>query len=121
VSVLKFVILSIRSPYCSRSAATAPLQCKPSQTSCLSADPVSQHLAECIRISSNLPQVEGIGHQARADYRLSQILRDLGKGIETMAFLKRAISLRESFIRLHGEDADLGRVEFDDLVPWMLW
>ncbi|KAL4735582.1 TPR-like protein [Aspergillus similis] len=82
-----------------------------------------QLLEECIRISDSLPQVEGIGHQARANYKLSQILKDLGKENESTVYLERAISLRECFNKPHSGDAASGRIvsDFEELVPWMLW
>ncbi|KAJ5543129.1 hypothetical protein N7461_009132 [Penicillium sp. DV-2018c] len=82
-----------------------------------------QLLEECIRISEGLPQVEGIGHLARASYKLSQILGDLGKDKESTKCLERAVSLRKD---LNGLDGDYLLVngaasDFEDLVPWMLW
>ncbi|KAJ5124771.1 uncharacterized protein N7515_008596 [Penicillium bovifimosum] len=81
-----------------------------------------QLLEECIRISEGLPLVEGIGHLARANYKLSQVLGDLGKDKEGMKYLERAVSLRKDlsldgdYVLVNGAASD-----FEDLVPWMLW
>lgn len=83
----------------------------------------SQLLEECIRISEGLPQVEGIGHLARANYKLSQILGDLGKDKESTKCLERAVSLRKDFNGLDGDYLLVNGAasDFEDLVPWMLW
>ncbi|KAL4866834.1 hypothetical protein BDV12DRAFT_187150 [Aspergillus spectabilis] len=82
-----------------------------------------QLLEDCIKISGNLPQIEGIGHQARANYKLSLILRDSRNEEESMVYLDRAVLLRESFYRINGsgtaENRDASGSE--KLVPWMLW
>lgn len=83
----------------------------------------SQLLEECIKTSEGLPQAEGTGHLARANYKLSQILGDLGKNKESTTYLERAISLREDLNKLDGDYVLVNGVaaDFEDLVPWMLW
>ncbi|KAL3494998.1 hypothetical protein BJX62DRAFT_196648 [Aspergillus germanicus] len=82
-----------------------------------------QLLKECISILDSLPQIEGIGHQARANYKLSQVLSDLGKDKESTLYLERAKFSRESFYSIHGDGAASERTacDFERLVPWMLW
>ncbi|KAJ5173639.1 uncharacterized protein N7500_001570 [Penicillium coprophilum] len=82
-----------------------------------------QLLEECIKISEALPQAEGVGHLARANYKMSQVLHDLGKHKESTMHLEKAVNIRDElrkldgdYVLVNGADAD-----FDDLVPWMLW
>lgn len=67
--------------------------------------------------------MEGIGHTARANYRLSQILEDTGKKEESSAHFERYISLKQWLVELEGDYATMRKSEhtFDNLVPWMLW
>lgn len=83
----------------------------------------SQLLEECINISEALPPVEGIGHSARANYKLSQILKDLGNDQESAKYIERAILLRNEMKGLDGESITVNGVpsDFEGLVPWMLW
>lgn len=82
----------------------------------------SQLLEECIKISEGLPRIEGIGHLARANYQLSQVLGSLGKDKEGTAYYERAVSLREGF-EIDGGSVSTNRdaSDFEGLVPWMLW
>ena len=83
----------------------------------------SQLLDECIKISGELPQIEGIGHLARANYKLSQILGDLGSVKESARYLETAVSLKENIKSLDGDYIPLNGAEsdFESPVPWMLW
>ncbi|KAJ5092021.1 hypothetical protein NUU61_006891 [Penicillium alfredii] len=83
----------------------------------------SQLLQECIKISEGLPRIEGIGHLARANYKLSQILKDLGKDRESAIFLERAVALGEELNQIDGSSSLVKDAisDFENLVPWMLW
>lgn len=83
----------------------------------------SKLLEECIQISGGLPEVEGIGHLARATYQLSQILEDSEKEKQSSEYLQRAMELKEEldgvvgdYVLLNGASSD-----FEHLLPWMLW
>lgn len=64
-----------------------------------------------------------MGHLARANYKLSQVLEDLGKVNESTVHRERAVNIREELRKLDGDyvlvNGDTS--DFDDLVPWMLW
>jgi hypothetical protein len=83
----------------------------------------SQLLEECIKISDELPQVEGMGHLARANYKLSQVLGDLGKEKESAKCFESAVALRKDIKGLDGDYILVNGAasDFDNLVPWMLW
>ena len=74
-------------------------------------------------ISEALPQVEGQGHLARASYKVSQVLADLGKSEESTLYLEKAIDIRGEFMKLDGDYVVVngGASDFENLVPWMLW
>lgn len=83
----------------------------------------SQLLEECIKICEGLPRIEGVGHLARANYRLSQVLGSLGKDNESTKYLEKAMTLREDLGKLDGDYVLVNGVasDFENLVPWMLW
>ncbi|KAF9242219.1 hypothetical protein DTO006G1_6440 [Penicillium roqueforti] len=82
-----------------------------------------QLLQECIMISEALPHAEGLGHLARASYKISQVLADLGKPEESTFYLEKAIDIRGEFMKLDGDYVVVngGASDFERLVPWMLW
>lgn len=82
-----------------------------------------QLLEECIKISRGLAPIEGVGHQARANYKLSQMLGELGKKRESAGYLEMAGFLRESLTIINSEisSAEAGPSSFERIVPWMLW
>lgn len=83
----------------------------------------SELIEDVIRISEGLPKVEGIGHLARANKKLTQMMGDFGKERESHEYLEKALSLKEDFENLHSHCAPSDKIssDFEGLVPWMLW
>ncbi|KAJ5673943.1 hypothetical protein N7462_009382 [Penicillium macrosclerotiorum] len=85
----------------------------------------SQLLTECIQFAAKLPKLEGIGHLARANYRLSRIFGEQGREDDRATCLEQATQFQEEFLLINGEEAlvsdKLNVVFFDQCVPWMLW
>ncbi|KAJ5260195.1 hypothetical protein N7505_009576 [Penicillium chrysogenum] len=82
-----------------------------------------QLLQECIVISEALPHAEGLGHLARANYKVSQVLEGLGNLEESTLHLEKAMNIRGELMKPDGDYVLVNGVasDFDNLVPWMLW
>ncbi|CAP86729.1 Pc20g14000 [Penicillium rubens Wisconsin 54-1255] len=80
-------------------------------------------LQECIALSEALPHAEGLGHLARANYKVSQVLEGLGNLEESTLHLEKAMNIRGELMKPDGDYVLVNGVasDFDNLVPWMLW
>jgi tetratricopeptide (TPR) repeat protein len=90
---------------------------------CLLCDEAKEGLAleALAKVSRTAETLEGgEGHAARAQWKISQILRAQGREIQANEHMKSAISLRERF-RPDEDLAAVGDASWECLTPYMLW